>query len=459
MSRADEAIFRESTMTFGEHLRELNDRARQVAVPLLLCCSGLYLLQPERVNELLWIDTATPIAGLSRFAAVVFLSIVLVWPIFVFHAWQFVAAGLYHHERRLGLVVAAGFSTLLFGGWLLGGRFLWPWLRAVPTGEGTFWALLGIDPVALLLKANMLPIALVVVVLALAAAAAVAVNVPDPFDLGLAQRLATLRKTLRKGRGVLAVFILLMIVMFIPNYVWAAFVLFTLFDCICLTAHRALSLLLVMLPVAMGVHDVRGGAFPWDALVLTGVFLGHLWGVRSLAKGLRKVVWEGAVRYGPLLEGAGWGGQGLVSVRPEEDPFALPPTRRPVRQVRIPPDPATSGEMIDHLKDALVAGDEAVRLEAAWSLSEVGGSAHLDALARAARDRSSQPVQLAAIEGLVLLGGDKARQILVSLRDSDEPLAVRWRASEMVACLDAGKKPVINRSTVHVREDSLVRFL
>jgi len=115
-------------MTFVEHLVELRDRLLRVllAVLVVLLClfpfaNEIYLLLAEPLLSRLP-DNATMIATevaspfLTPFKLTVVASVFVAMPVVLYHAWAFIAPGLYRHERRLVFPLLISSSILFYLG-------------------------------------------------------------------------------------------------------------------------------------------------------------------------------------------------------------------------------------------------------------------------------------------------------------------------------------------------------
>src|SRR5262245_12866220 len=118
-------------MPLTAHLAELRSRLIKSLLALLLAFSICFTVVEEifqmltaplhglQIPGLVLIGTAVPEAFFTKIKVAFFAALVLAWPLLLWQGWQFVAPGLYEHERRYARFFVS-FGTLFF---LLGAVF------------------------------------------------------------------------------------------------------------------------------------------------------------------------------------------------------------------------------------------------------------------------------------------------------------------------------------------------
>ncbi|MDO8136665.1 MAG: twin-arginine translocase subunit TatC, partial [Candidatus Brocadiales bacterium] len=124
----------EKRLTLGEHLEELRTRIILCVLAIMVC----FVLSWVVKTHILWIAKRPHSLTMERLGLPVTLKVLsyqegffaylklclisaifLAYPVIVYQAWKFIAAGLYKHERRY----AKFFIPLSFGGFITGGLF------------------------------------------------------------------------------------------------------------------------------------------------------------------------------------------------------------------------------------------------------------------------------------------------------------------------------------------------
>ncbi|MCP5151366.1 MAG: twin-arginine translocase subunit TatC [Ectothiorhodospiraceae bacterium] len=126
-SKEDDAVD-QAEMTFVEHLIELRDRLLKVVLTVVVLLLALFPFASELYH---WLAApllrhlpeggtmiATEVAApfLTPFKLALVLAIFLAMPMVLYHAWAFVAPGLYRRERRLVFPLLVSSSVLFYLG-------------------------------------------------------------------------------------------------------------------------------------------------------------------------------------------------------------------------------------------------------------------------------------------------------------------------------------------------------
>jgi len=118
-------------MPLTAHLGELRSRLIKSLLALLLAFGICFTVVEEifqmltaplrglQIPGLVLIGTAVPEAFFTKMKVAFFAALVLAWPLLLWQSWQFVAPGLYEHEKRYARFFVS-FGTLFF---LLGAAF------------------------------------------------------------------------------------------------------------------------------------------------------------------------------------------------------------------------------------------------------------------------------------------------------------------------------------------------
>ena len=128
MSDDEDFTHNDQAMPLIEHLTELRDRLLRILIALvpilaisLYFSAELYSFVSEPLRRFLPEGTnmiATEVASpfLTPFKLSMVVSLVVAMPYILFQVWQFIAPGMYRHEKRLALPLLASSIVLFYGG-------------------------------------------------------------------------------------------------------------------------------------------------------------------------------------------------------------------------------------------------------------------------------------------------------------------------------------------------------
>jgi len=412
-------------MTLAEHLQELEHRTRLTAWVVFLACTVLYLLPVDVAGTRLVGDTVVRFGRLTRLTWTVFGALLLTWPLWIYHVWQFVAPGLSRWERREFRFFLFILFLSLYLTWYIGGRYLWPWLQAELGQHQGLWVWFGLDSLSLLLKAELLSAVLVAA------------------GVSSYRRILTTR----------AFWVSTAASFLIPPYLLVVFLLLFAWSNVWFSLSGRWRLISLVLPIAIGRAEVLQGVWPWGAVILSGIFLGTVALAPIFGEAAREAIQEQQrEERRSLVELI----ERLEEPRaPQQEP--TPPPKPP--EPEVIKDQQTAQAMVTHLTHALAEDNPTIRCQALNALGQIGSQDHIKQIVPFLQPGEMRAVRLTAIEALGMIGGEQAVDALLALLEDGDPV-VRWRAREILEnYLLAGKKLPTTRRPVTIREEPLVRVL